>query len=121
MKRQSSTTGISKTAESPPALRKEIIGYNQEDEDRYATYDPHFRRTIDAVGFQRGAGYRSSLQNMNSNDLAFQRHNRYRSTIQNGSIGQQQTKNGRYIYAGSITPTPKSRYLSDVTPRMTPG
>lgn len=115
--------GINQTSESPPPLRRDLINYNQDDEDRYATYNPHFRNTVGADAFQRGSGYRSSLQNMNaSNELAFNRNNRYRSTIQNGSLQQIPIKsNSRYNYGGSQTPTPKSRYLTDVTPRMTPG
>ena len=113
------------TSESPPPLRRNFGGYNNEDEDRYATYDPHFRHTVDSNAFERNAAYRSSLQNMNTaNELAFHRNNRYRSTIQNGTA-QQSNHNGRYVYSGSITPTPKSRshYLIEV-PRhhqMTPG
>lgn len=120
MKKRSSALGINVTSESPPPLRRDIIGYNKEDEDRYAAHDPHFRYTVDN-NFTRNAAYRSSLQNMsttaNNDFLTFNRNNRYRNTIQNGSAA----KNSRYVYSGSMTPTPKSRYLTDVTPRMTPG
>lgn len=121
MKKQSSALGINVTSESPPPLRRDFITYNKEDEDKYAAYDPHFRHTLDQRAFQRNAPYRSSLQNMNptSNDLQFERNNRYRSTIQNGSTMRH--SDGRYMYSGSITPTSRGRYLTDITPRMTPG
>lgn len=117
MKKRSSALGVNQTSESPPALRRDCIGYNKEDEDRYASYDPHFRHTAGVESFPRNAAYRSSLQNMNSNFLTFNRNNRYRNTMQNGS----DAKNDRYVYSGSMTPQPKSRYLTDITPRMTPG
>lgn len=117
MKKRSSALGVNQTSESPPALRRDCIGYNKEDEDRYASYDPHFRHTAGVESFPRNAAYRSSLQNMNSNFLTFNRNNRYRNTMQNGSG----VKNDRYVYSGSMTPQPKSRYLTDITPRMTPG
>lgn len=121
MKKRSSALGINMTSESPPPLRRDITSYNKEDENKYASYDPHFRNTVDTNTFQRNAVYRSSLQNMsntNDNFLTFNRNNRYRNTMQNGSSS---VKNGRYVYSGSMTPTPKSRYLTDITPRMTPG
>jgi hypothetical protein len=125
-KKQSSTLGINTTSESPPPLRRTFISYNKEDEDKYASYNPHFRNTLEPNNFQRNAVYRSSLQNMSNtpNDLTFNRNNRYRSTIQNGSSLQHISTlrhDGRYNYPSSITSTPKSRYLTDYTPRMTPG
>lgn len=121
MKKRSSALGVNMTSESPPPLRRDMIAYNKEDEDRYAAYDPHFRNTTQVDNFPRNAAYRSSLQNMNSSVssdfLTFNRNNRYRNTIQNGSA----ENNNRYVYSGSMTPQPKSRYLTDVTPRMTPG
>ncbi|KAL7042683.1 hypothetical protein ACKWTF_001245 [Chironomus riparius] len=125
-KKQSSTLGINNTSESPTLLRKDFITYNKEDEDKYASYNPHFRNTLDTDTFQRNTVYRSSLQNMNNapNDLTFNRNNRYRSTIQNGASLQHIStlrNDGRYMYPSSITSTPKSRYLTDFTPRMTPG
>lgn len=109
------------TSESPPPLRRDFIEYNKEDEDKYAAYDTHFRHTIDhRTNFPRNAPYRSSLQNMTTAPSDFVRNNRYRSTVQNGSMTMR-SSDGRYTYGGSITPTPKGRYLSDVTPRMTPG
>ncbi|XP_070495163.1 uncharacterized protein [Chironomus tepperi] len=125
-KKQSSTLGINTTSESPPPLRRDFISYNKEDEDKYASYDPHFRNTLDTNTFQRNTVYRTSLQNMNNapNDLTFNRNNRYRSTIQNGASLQHIStlrNDGRYMYPSSITSTPKSRYLTDYTPRMTPG
>lgn len=125
-KKQSSSLGINQTSESPPPLRRDFISYNKADEDKYAAYDTHFRNTIDSRTFQRNVPYRSSLQNMNTatNDLTFARNNRYRSTIQNGSSMQQispvRHSDGRYMYPGSLTSTPRARYLTD-TPRMTPG
>lgn len=123
-KKTSSSLGINQTSESPPPLRRDIAGYNQEDENLYATYDPHFRHTVGAGQFQRNGAYRSSLQNMNSANtdfLTFNRNNRYRNTMQNGT-STHSMKNGRYVYSGSMTPQPgKSRYLTDITPRMTPG
>ncbi|KAG5674302.1 hypothetical protein PVAND_004280 [Polypedilum vanderplanki] len=113
IRKPSSTIGINKTSESPPPLRRDFIDYNREDEARYASYDPHFRNTVGGNAFQRNVTYRSSLQNMSTaNDLSFNRNNRYRSTIQNGTMPH----NNRYVYSGSITPTPKSRYLTDITP-----
>jgi hypothetical protein len=123
IKKQSSSLGINQTSESPTPLRRDITCYNREDEDKYATYNQHFRTSSDGT-FQRNAGYRSSLQNMNSTSNDFIRNNRYRSTIQNGSMQQTlplRNSNGRYVYAGSITPTPKSRYLTEGAHRMTPG
>lgn len=123
-KKNSSTLGINQTSESPPPLRRDMASYNKEDENLYATYDPHFRHTVDGQ-FHRNAGYRSSLQNMNgspsSDFLTFNRNNRYRNTMQNGLSTQSIKKNGRYIYSGSMTPQPKTRYMTDITPRMTPG
>lgn len=64
LKKKSSTLGINKTSESPPALRR--------DEDRYGsqtTYDGGMRHTVDiglGNSFQRGAPSRSSLQDLNS-------------------------------------------------------
>lgn len=117
--------GVNKTSESPPPLRKQIDHYNAEDGDKYATYDPHFRHTVSVglnSGFQRNAPYRNSLQDMNrnANTLDFIRNNRYRSTIQNGTnqISPLRGNNGRYMYAGSVTPTPRSRYMDQ---GMTPG
>lgn len=125
-KKNSSTLGINKTSESPPPLRKDFITYNKESEDKYASYNPHFRNTLNADTFERNTVYRSSLQNMSNtpNDLTFNRSNRYRNTIQNGSSLQHISTlrhDGRYMYPSSITSTPKSRYLTDYTPRMTPG
>lgn len=129
MKKRSSELGVNMTSESPPPLRRDIISYNQEDEHKYALHDPHFRNTLTLGGrgggggsdaFQRNAIYRSSLQNMSTaNELSFNRHNRYRSTVQNGT--QLRNSDGRYVYSGSITPTPKGRYLTDNSSRMTPG
>ncbi|CAO1371809.1 unnamed protein product [Diamesa tonsa] len=126
LRKRSSELGINKTSESPPPLRKEYDQYNSEDESKYSTYDPHFRHTTN-VGlndaFQRNSAYRTSLQDMNrkDNDVPFIRNNRYRSTMQNGSSHQvsPMQENNRYIYAGSITPTPKSRYITNKG--MTPG
>lgn len=120
MRKQSSSLGVNITSESPPPLRRNLVDYNREDESKYASYNPHFRNTINQNNdaFLRDASYRRSLQNMNTaSDLTFRRNDRYRSTVQNGTMPH----NNRYIYSGSITPTPKSRYLTDVTPRMTPG
>jgi hypothetical protein len=53
-------------------------------------------------------------------DIGFNRNDRYRSTVQNGVSNRRSpdTEN-RYVYRGSVTPTPKSRYA--INRGMTPG
>ncbi|XP_075151543.1 uncharacterized protein LOC142225621 isoform X2 [Haematobia irritans] len=82
LKKKSSTLGINKTSESPPPLRREYVidnGWN--------SFDHRIRgsttSSINGDSFQRNAGYRSSLQNLPSNDrVGFNRNDDYRSTIQ---------------------------------------
>lgn len=61
LKKKSSTLGINKTSESPTFLRR--------DEDCYGSQS-NVRHTVNLGlenNFQRGAGYRCSLQDINSN------------------------------------------------------
>lgn len=61
LKKKSSTLGINKTSESPTFQRR--------DEDCYGSH-ANVRHTVNLDlenNFQRGAGYRCSLQDINSN------------------------------------------------------
>lgn len=69
MKKKSSTLGINKTSESPPMLRHQV----HPTYDTYSTIDSRMRHTVNAGPpnqFDRGAGYRSSLQNVHSVGLS---------------------------------------------------
>ena len=107
------------SSESPPPLRRDLIGDISADEEfKYSSYDPHFRHTVSA-NFQRDLKNRSSLQNMN--DFSFGNRNaRYRSTVQ---YGTSRNSNGRYAGPSSVTPTPTSRFSSNNNSNygMTPG
>ncbi|KAG4070747.1 hypothetical protein HA402_010973 [Bradysia odoriphaga] len=113
LKKKSSTLGINKTSESPPELRRVYpVG------DTYNTVDSRSRHTYDiglGNNFQR-SGYRSSLQNVHStggDSNGFYRNDRYRSTIQNGSQTiATSPQRDRYVYSGSVTPTPRTRYVT---------
>ncbi|KAJ6646993.1 HEAT repeat-containing protein 3, partial [Pseudolycoriella hygida] len=115
LKKKSSTLGINKTSESPPELRRVYpLG------ETYNTVDSRSRHTYDiglGNSFQRNAGYRSSLQNVHStggDSNGFYRNDRYRSTIQNGcqTLATTSPQRDRYVYSGSVTPTPKTRYVT---------
>lgn len=65
LKKKSSTLGINRTSESPPTLRHVDESYGSR-----TTINGQARHTVDvglASNFQRGAAYRSSLQELNSN------------------------------------------------------
>lgn len=119
LRKRSSASGINQTSESPPPVKREFMTRNAEDVAKFSTYDPHFRNNVSTDninGFQRNNDYRSSLLNKNDYDFAI-RNSRYRSTIHNSSP-QAKENTERFIYSGSITPTPRSRYLekSQITP-----
>jgi len=89
-------------------------------DDTYNTVDSRSRHTFDiglGNNFQRSAGYRSSLQNVHStggDSNGFYRNDRYRSTIQNGfqTLATTSPQRDRYVYSGSVTPTPRTRYVT---------
>lgn len=83
LKKRSSTLGINRTSESPPPLRKDLSCYSFEEKNKYASYDPHFRHTVNLGSRNKNTG---SLQNMNEFSFA-NRNNRYRRTIQNVTPG----------------------------------
>lgn len=65
LKKKSSTLGINKTSESPPMLRR--------DEDDPYNSNSSYRHTYNVglgSNFDRGAAYRTSLQNINSNRVS---------------------------------------------------
>lgn len=148
LRKRSSALGINKTSESPPMIRKHVDAEDESKYNTYDPHFRHTTSVGLNSNFQRNAQYRSSMQDMNGNnqskvsfmgplidswsltiiyfcnykdgDLGFFRNNRYRSTIQNSSYHQvAPQKENRYVYAGSVTPTPKSRY--HINRGMTPG
>lgn len=88
MKKRSSTLGINKTSESPPMLRRHDVHPVY---DTYNTVDSRIRHTV-AVGlgqqnFERGAGYRSSLQDVHSSGSAANvNNNLYLLLLLNGCV-----------------------------------
>lgn len=108
LSKRSSALGISKTSESPPPMRKDLWNYSFEEPNKYATYNPHFRSSVQGLE----SGNSSSLQSVN--EFGFlNRSNYYRKTVQLGAL----RKNTAESY-GFNTPTLRNRYKSpDISSR----
>ncbi|XP_036321120.1 general transcriptional corepressor trfA isoform X1 [Rhagoletis pomonella] len=127
LKKKSSTLGINKTSESPPALRRDLYSSENGNDLSLPDYKTRYSTPAGSIdNFQRNAGYRSSLQNVahaknnTGSQLDFNRNNQYRSTIQvMGTKSKTNYNNNntslrttpvpqprRYVYGGSVTPQP---------------
>lgn len=99
LSKRSSALGISKTSESPPPMRKDLWNYSVEEPNKYTSYNPHFRSSVQPFD-------RNSVSTQSVNELSFgNRNNAYRRTVQMGAL-----RKNTLEPSGFTTPTLRNRY-----------